>query len=115
MKFERTWGDTLPFELYDFVGFDRQPVVDLAGWQLWYTLKLEEDGPEPGVVRKSTSAGTITASGSVARLEISDTECRALLPDVTYLYDVQGRDPQGRLSTLDRGTLKLTKDISRSS
>lgn len=114
MTIKRKLGDTIPLELYDLKGFDGLPVTDLSAWEIWFTVKAAIEDPDPGLLQKTKSAGGISVSGGVARFEITATESRTLFqPDTIYLYEIQARDPQNRIITLDTGKLQLTKDLIR--
>jgi hypothetical protein len=114
MTIKRKWGDTIPLELSEITALDGLPVTDLSGWELWFTIKADIDDADPGLLQKTKSGGGIITTGGIARFEITAAESRTLFqPDTTYLYEVQARDPQNRIITLDSGKLQLTKDLIR--
>lgn len=115
MTIKRKCGDTIPLELYNVKGLDGAVVTSFTGWELWFTVKTDSSQAEPGILQKTKSGGGITTTGGQANWEITSTESRTLfLPGTTYEFDVQGRDPLGRIGTLDEGKITLSDDITKS-
>lgn len=112
-KVQAIHGDTIPMRVSDIVDFDGNAVSNLTGWSVWFTVKAKATDPDPGVLQKSTAAGTIATSGGTASWSISATESKAsLAAGQKYVFDVQLRDSQGRVGTVVKGMLIIEEEIT---
>lgn len=112
-KVQAIRGDTIPMRVTDIVDFDGNTVTNLAGWSAWFTVKHAATDADPGVLQKSTAAGTISFSAGVASWSISATESKAsFTAGQKYVFDVQLRDPDGRVGTVVKGVLLIEEEIT---
>ena len=98
---------------------DSQPqIVDITGWKLWFTVKKYLADPDSLAVFQGTTVSgdvVITAATSGKALCTMPAISTRALPDgVTRLiYDVQGKDLTGIISTVERGVITVTPDVTR--
>lgn len=109
-------GDTR--ELVILVNQNGQP-VNLDGSKLWLTAKWYVSDPDNMAVialTSETSGGIVfdplVRGRAVATIQPISTRA---FPDgpVTLQYDVQMKDVTGKVTTVERGTLTVTPDITR--
>lgn len=108
-------GDTIPFLLDQIRDEAGALVTTLSGWAFFFTLKNSTDvanNDSAAVISKSSASG-MTVSGTTVSWEVTAAESDALLEAVDYIWDVQSKTPAGRIFTEQRGTLRLTRDVSR--
>lgn len=112
-----TKGDTIIFDVYVTRGEDP---VDLTGGKVWFTVKrnsrdLDEDSliylnsaVDPAQVRIIAPA----TNGQIrVELEPADT---VDIKDTYLPYDVQIRESDGAISTIEYGTIELRKNVTQS-
>jgi hypothetical protein len=116
-------GDTLTFQIQIFqpYPFQNSP-QNLTGWFLQFTLKrwFPDQDPQALAVSKSTgvapnvivfpnglSAGLVqVSSGPSNTLTLGDGIVRGV-------YDIQGIDPSGNVTTLEIGRMRIMPDVTR--
>lgn len=109
-------GDTIPFRLSVDQDAGGQPLTNLDGYDLFFTIKASpDDADSAAVFTRSTEAGTIdTFSSSTKaywRCEYDIT--KTLISGETYYYDVRILPPDGSVDTLYIGTIKVKQPITR--
>ena len=117
MRIVRSRGDTIPFVLDQIKDETGALVTSLTGWSFRFTLKAPTDvanNDTAALVAKSSSGGTMTISGTKVTWDISSAESDGLSEGVEYIYDVQSKTPAGRVFTEDNGTVRITRDVTRS-
>lgn len=112
-----TRGDTRT--ITETIGPTGLPAGGIAGWSFWFTAKVSADDPDSAaVVQKLPAAWAIQTVGSssiagvvLCTLNPSDT---ANLPpyQVNLVYDVQAKDTNGNIFTLDNGILTVVTDVT---
>lgn len=111
---EITRGDTTTLNVSCFQTDGVTP-LNITGYTLWFTAKYVVADADPGVFQKTTTAGGITitnAAGGIATVSLVPTDTSSLA-GVVLLWDLQGKDPSGNITTLASGTLTITADITR--
>lgn len=90
---------------------------DLTGYTLYFTAKRQISDADPGVFQLTTGAGiTVTnAAGGLATIQPRRADTNTLTEDASLFYDIQVSEIAGSLETftVDRGTLLITRDITR--
>ena len=112
---EITRGDTRTLDVTCFQP-DGVTALDITGFDLWWTAKRTTGDPDPGVMQKTTATGGIAVTGAASGLATVtiDPADTSALPGVTQLvWDLQARDPAGRIHTLASGTLTVLADVTR--
>jgi hypothetical protein len=86
-------------------------VQNIAGWTIFFTLKLRKDqgDTDTGVIEKSgvivsEAGGTFTVT-----LTASDTD--NLIG--SYYYDIQYKDTGNIIGTISEGVITFTEDVTR--
>lgn len=119
-------GDTFPIQ----VQVTKVPVgsppgtppvpVDVTGWKFWFSVKRYYADPDNQAVFQTNSTdgtGAIVFTTPTAGIITCTMPALATVnfPDaVTQLvYDVQGKDLSGNVSTVDVGTIEVTPDVTR--
>lgn len=114
MDIQATRGD---HETYDLALTD--PTGDplpLGGASVWFTAKRRPtDADEDAIIDKAIGSG-ITVIGDPAegnlRLELEPADTEDLAAGIqTLYYDVQTKDPAGRIATPIRGRLIVASDV----
>ena len=103
-------GDTSPdqFILRSASG----AIVDIsAGYSFIFTLNKEEN-PLTTANQLYTLAGVIT-NGPAGVFEFRPTLVNVNLPPALYFYDVQVIDPLGYVKTIEKGSYRISQDISK--
>lgn len=110
--FSITRGDThvQSWALVDSSGV----AVDITGGKFYCTLKNAVADADPGVLQLTSPSSGITidnAAGGLATLTITAAQTAALAIQ-TYEYDVQYKDSAGTITTLARGKMTVTSDVT---
>lgn len=110
-------GDTLKFKT--IVRID-DVVVDITGWKVWYTVKQSYAELDANATFR---ADTTDATGAVAITNGPAGEITVKMPpsatfgmadtDVTLYYDVQVKNLDDEVSTVDSGTIVVSPDVTR--
>lgn len=113
-------GDTLAFTVQvndPTTGAPR----NLAGWKFYFTVKrFAADPDQNAVFQDNTASGSgavaIVAPAALGQVAVSMPAAKTVLfPDTptTLVYDVEGIDASGNVSTVEGGTIKVTPDVTR--
>ena len=90
--------------------------LDITGGKLWFTVKTNYIQTDPGELQlTSPSSGlvlTSAADGEVT-MTITNTQSAALTAQ-TYVYDIQFKDVNGKITTLETGTLEVKPQVTTS-
>ncbi len=112
-----TRGDTRT--ITETVGPTGLPAGGIAGWSFWFTAKISAEDPDSAaVVQKLPAAWAIQTLGSpsvagVVICTLNPTDTSSLPPyQVNLVYDVQAKDTNGNIFTLDSGTLTVMSDVT---
>jgi hypothetical protein len=110
-----TRGDTPQWALA-VVDADGAP-FDLTGYTLYFTAKVALSDADPGVFQLTSGAGiTVTnAAGGLATIQPRRADTSGLTDDARLFYDVQlsQAGAPDQTFTVDRGTLIITRDVTR--
>lgn len=105
------WGDDVPFEVTNVIGWDEQRVTDLTGWSATLTFKSSREQADPGLLQKTSVNGDITFSGGTARALLTRTEAVTLfVPDEFYYFKFQLKSPDDRMGTIRSGRIMFRRD-----
>ncbi len=88
--------------------------LSLANTEIWFTVRpahivANSDAETPVLQKRLSTGGIVLVSGgttglAAVNLAPSDT---ALLPSNSYLYDIQLKEPSGKITTTQHGRLVL--------
>lgn len=94
-------------------------VNGIAGWSFWLTAKYDPNDADVNAVFQKVpadwalqSTGNATTAGvTLCTIQPADT---ASLPayEVSLFYDVQAKDTNGNIFTIDNGTLTVSADVT---
>lgn len=90
--------------------------VDITGTEFWFTAKRRLfDADADAVISKDMATGIaiIDAPGGRARVFIDAADTVSLYKRTTLRYDVQWKDADGRIHTVDTGDLLVELDVTR--
>jgi hypothetical protein len=115
-------GDTRPIKLA--IADEGEP-MSLSGCKLWFTVKRHEGQPESeALFQKHSESGGITIVNASAPQGDPDrgralvallaADTAAVERTTEYIYDVQMRDASGDIGTVDKGTIVIEADVTRS-
>lgn len=90
--------------------------IDITGWQLWVTLKLDPTAEDANADLQDTlvvpsSADSMAGIGYV----VSAPAKTGLLIPAVYFVDFQYKQPSGEVMTVAIGTVTVQRDITRAS
>lgn len=88
--------------------------VDLTGGKLYFTLKSGYAVADPGSLQLTSPSSGITidnAAGGLATMTITATQTAALTPGA-YVYDIQFKDSNGKVTTFARGIATVDYDVT---
>lgn len=105
-------GDTVPFILDSVVDALGNTISSLSGWTVFFTVKRTRFEADADAVISKTSPTDITISGERATWSITAAQTAALTLARAYIYDVQLKDPDGRIHTVLSGTLTLSEQAT---
>lgn len=112
-KLEMFRGDTFKWDLAVTQGGSP---VDITGWVLWMTAKLDPLTPDASAQFKKQSPSTgitiTSAVGGLARITVDPADTTSLTDTTTLFFDVQGKESGGAIHTLASGTLKVLVDVT---
>ncbi len=106
-----TQGDTYFLEVT--VKDDQGNVVDLATYDVWFTLKDDITKTDAQAIFQKTKASGISIQSSLAVITLTDTETAALLTTITYFYDVQVKSATNDISTVLNNKLKSKPQVTK--
>lgn len=89
-------------------------VVNITGYEYWFTLKSNIDTADPGQVQVSTIATGANATNGIVYINVPNASTYSVVPG-TYNYDVQQIDTSNKITTILLGKVKVVKDVTRSS
>lgn len=87
--------------------------IDISGDDLWITLKVNADDPDPGAAQaNATMPANADSVGGIGYVELSSTDTALLMPGQVYYYDLQWVQPGSPpvVSTVQYGTVKILQD-----
>ncbi len=90
---------------------------NLTGWDLWFTAKkdLNDTDNAATTIQKRLGAGIVFIDQLVGQIKITllpnDTSSNNV--SITYVCDIQGKDPGGEIHTFDDGTMTISVDVTR--
>lgn len=90
--------------------------VDVTGTEFWFTAKRSlYDLDVDAVISKDMTTGiaVIDGPGGRARVFIDAADTTPLYKKTVLRYDVQWRDHDGRIHTVDSGDLLVELDVTR--
>lgn len=106
---EGTIGDTNMFTI-TVVVYGTSTPVDISSADMWFTAKHQlADADADAVFQKETGSGitlTTPASG-IATVTISPSDTASLTRTTSLWYDVQLKQTNGRITTVQQGLLRL--------
>lgn len=104
-----TWG--LNFNIQDSTGAPE----DITGYEYWFTLKVNPDDTDANAALQEGPVVISPQNGVIGKvyIEVPAFETFYLTPR-TYYYDLQEVTPEGRVSTLLIGKVKVVKDVTLS-
>lgn len=106
-------GDT---EKYDLTVSDNGTPVNLTGAAVWFTAKLRASDPDSkAVIAKTLGQGiaVTNASQGQARITLSPGDTASLSAPISLSYDVQVKQTDGTVTTVESGALLVTADVTR--
>lgn len=92
--------------------------VNLTGATLWFTAKrLISDIDANAVIAKTSGSGIVVLSAvdGTYRVDLLPADTASLTKTTQLYYDVQLKESNGVVTTIDRGTLEIIADIRQSS
>jgi len=92
---------------------ENNSVVNITGYEYWFTLKSNIDSADPGQVQVSVIASGTNATNGIVYINVPNTSTHNITPG-TYNYDVQQIDTSDKISTILLGKVKVVKDVTRS-
>jgi hypothetical protein len=103
-----TW--TNKFTFTDAAG----AAIDVTGWQLWVTLKLDPTVADVDADMQSTVTLPVgaDATGGIGYVVSTAAETDVLTP-ATHFYDFQYKQPSGEIQTIASGQVTVDRDITR--
>jgi len=91
-------------------------VVNITGYELWFTGKLAvSDLDAAAVFQKTTTAGSIVITNGpagLARVDLAAADTSALTSSTLLYVDLQAK-ASGKVVTLARGRLLVVADVTR--
>ncbi len=107
-------GDTI--HIYMTLVEDDLP-LNLTGWDLWFTAKkdLNDTDNAATTIQKRLGSGIILIdilAGQI-RITLLPNDTNSNNTSITYVCDIQGKDPSGEIHTFDDGTMTISVDITR--
>lgn len=90
-------------------------IVNITGYEYWFTLKTDIDSVDPGQLQVSTTATGTDATNGIVYISVPNTSTYNLTAG-TYNYDVQQADTSSPqiIKTILLGKVKVVKDVTRS-
>lgn len=87
-------------------------VVDITGFTFWLTAKVNaSDKDEDASIQKEVTSHSDPSNGETKIiLTNSDTDIEI----GSYIYDIQMRDDNDKISTLTKGSLRIKRDVTLS-
>ena len=101
-------GDTLRFEIEHLDENDAP--IDITGYKFYLTIKASIDGADATGVQVDVDTHTDPTNG-VTVVEATAAALDALVGP--YHYDLQMKDPAGRIATPLYGTITFAKEATR--
>lgn len=92
---------------------ENNAVVNITGYEYWFTLKSNIDTSDPGQVQVSTIASGTNATNGIVYINVPNASTYNLTTG-TYNYDVQQIDTSNKVTTILLGKVKVVKDVTRS-
>lgn len=107
LTFFRGDDETLDIEITDSDG----NAVDISGYKFWFTAKSNENDADADAEIGPTT-GTITDAAN-GKAQISLTNSDTDIAVGSYSYDIQQKDASNKITTLVKGKLRITQDITQ--
>jgi hypothetical protein len=92
---------------------ENNQIVNITGYEYWFTLKSNIDSSDPGQVQASTVASGLNATNGIVYISVPNTATHNIIAG-TYNYDVQQIDTSNNITTILLGKVKVVKDVTRS-
>ena len=93
-------------------------VVDISGDTLWFTLKLNEDDDDPGVLQHSATLPTTTdTQAGIGVMLVPPSKTSLLTAKQRYYSDVQWvspDSPEAEVHTVQKKRIRAVLDITKS-
>lgn len=108
-----TRGDTNTYQVTAFKPPPNQAqALDLTGASLWFSVRRSLRDADP-LIQKTVGVGIVVAApvSGLATISLSPADTAALAPG-PYVYDVQVKEPSGRVTTIVQGVLDLAADVT---
>lgn len=114
-NFTITRGDTY---VEDWTVTDNNGVaLDITGGKLYFSVKTDYSVADGSATLALTSPSTgitiVDAATGKARLLITAAQTSAMTAGLTYVYDVQFKDVNGVVTTLDKGKITVEPDVTQ--
>ncbi len=107
-----TQGDTVFLELT--VRDDQGNIIDLADYDVWWTLKDDLSKTDAQATLQKTKASGISIQDSLAVVTLTDIDTAGLDTSVSYFFDVQVKSRSGDISTPISDKLKAKPQVTKS-
>jgi len=87
--------------------------LDITGYTLFMTIKpsATDDLSDTSAVVAKTVTSHLDPTAGVSTINLSNTDTNELLG--TYLYDIQLKDTDAKITTLLKGSYTVSADITR--
>ena len=102
-------GDDYPWD-FTLTRKSTGAVIDISGWSFLCTFNTERD-PEDETNQQFQSIGTLITDGTDGGLRIGFVG--NTLPVGDLYYDVQATDDSGRIRTIEKGTVTIWQDVTK--
>ncbi len=106
-------GDSRRFEM-TFLDQAGQP-INIANTDIWFTLKIARNDPDPGVLQKTvTFPDDANSQAGLGYLKLEPAETELLEPGTKYWYDFQWvRSGSQDVDTVGWGQIKVVQDVTQ--
>jgi hypothetical protein len=107
-----TLGDTVPMLLDQVVDLEGNSISNLAGHTVFFTLKRTPLETDANALVNFTSPANITIAADRATWEVPAATTANLKPARPYPYDVQIKDSDSRIFTVQTGVLVFADQVT---
>ena len=92
--------------------------LDITGGKLYFTAKtsynVADESASVALTSPSTGITITDAANGLARMIITAAQSATLTGGQTYVYDIQFKDVNGNITTLDSGSMDVRQDVTQS-
>ncbi len=105
-----TQGDTVYLEAE--ATDDQGNTIDLADYDVWWTLKDELSKTDAQATLQKTKSSGISIQDGVAVITLTDTDTAGLDTSISYFFDLQVKSRSGDISTPINDKLKTRPQVT---